>query len=191
MCVIADGPTFLYHPRTTSGDRLETITLHCIVDSNPKPQYYWTRGSSMEVSTLGTFIIFHVLLFERSLIILVAIVMTPRWHISTALLPCLAVHTNRPAIMGFSLWRSWWHFIACVSWSLSRFTTVLKKSAVSLGDGFCCAHWCSYSFKDFVFMQKIRTLDESWWALSSMQVLDFSFSLVQDDVQSREQFLLH
>ena len=45
----ADGPTFLYHPRTTSGDRLETITLHCIVDSNPPPQYYWTKGSSREV----------------------------------------------------------------------------------------------------------------------------------------------
>ena len=49
---IADGPTFLYHPRTTSGDRLETITLYCIVDSNPQPQYYWTKDSSLEVLTI-------------------------------------------------------------------------------------------------------------------------------------------
>ena len=28
---------------------METITLHCIVDSNPPPQYYWTKGSSREV----------------------------------------------------------------------------------------------------------------------------------------------
>jgi len=43
------GPTFLYHPHTESGDRLATITLHCVVDSNPQPQYYWTKDSSREV----------------------------------------------------------------------------------------------------------------------------------------------
>ena len=49
MNFIADGPTFLYHPRTIAGDRLEAITLHCVVDSNPQPQYYWTKESSREV----------------------------------------------------------------------------------------------------------------------------------------------
>ena len=61
---IADGPTFLYHPRTTSGDRLATITLHCIVDSNPQPQYYWTRDSSLEVRLLFSIHPFFITLFS-------------------------------------------------------------------------------------------------------------------------------
>ena len=49
----SDAPSMILHPRTVSGDRLSTVSLPCVVDSNPLPKYYWTRGSSREVGNQG------------------------------------------------------------------------------------------------------------------------------------------
>lgn len=77
----ADGPTFLHHPRTTSGDRLESITLQCVVDSNPPPQYYWTKGASREVKKWSRF-------FSHSI------------HYSTSHFSINAICATNPAVPG-------------------------------------------------------------------------------------------
>ena len=49
-----DGPTFLVQPRTVSGNEMDTVTLKCSVDSNPKALYHWTRGEEREVRCVHT-----------------------------------------------------------------------------------------------------------------------------------------
>jgi hypothetical protein len=43
------GPTMIVYPTTTSGDKMSAVMLFCVVDSNPPPKYYWTKGNSREV----------------------------------------------------------------------------------------------------------------------------------------------
>ena len=102
---IADGPTFLYHPRTTSGDRLETITLYCIVDSNPQPQYYWTKDSSLEVLTIFSLHPF-ISRFFRNLFLLT-------YFFSTALLWGYS-GTNRVTASNFWGWTFYYSWNLCM-----------------------------------------------------------------------------
>ena len=39
----------IVYPTTTSGDKMSAVMLFCVVDSNPPPKYYWTKGNSREV----------------------------------------------------------------------------------------------------------------------------------------------
>lgn len=36
-------------PESVSGDLGESVTLSCLVDSNPAPKYTWTKGDSRQV----------------------------------------------------------------------------------------------------------------------------------------------
>ena len=47
--ILSDGPTMIVYPKTTSGDKMNAVMLFCVVDSNPPPNYHWTKGSSREV----------------------------------------------------------------------------------------------------------------------------------------------
>lgn len=48
-----DGPSFTLQPTTAADNEMEVATLLCVVDSNPKAEYYWTKGDSNEVTTFA------------------------------------------------------------------------------------------------------------------------------------------
>ena len=45
----------IMHPKTTSGDKMSAVMLYCVVESNPAPRYYWTKGNSREVLFANSF----------------------------------------------------------------------------------------------------------------------------------------